>query len=92
MVHFPNPPRAVTQITVAARSLHHSGFNHPREQTMSNNETEAKLNDVNRALTDAELDAVPGAGFPYFNSDSAVYQTVMMAAAYAYREAQYFGR
>jgi hypothetical protein len=57
---------------------------------MSNN-SETARNELNRALTDAELDEICGAGFPYFNSDSAVYQTVMAAAAWSYREAKYFG-
>jgi hypothetical protein len=63
----------------------------PQEQMMTNNESEAKLCELNRALTDAELDNIPGAGFPYFNSDSPVYQTVMAVAAWSYREAKYFG-
>lgn len=56
---------------------------------MPNNTTEPEY-DVNRIMTDAELDDVPGAGFPWFNSDSPVYKTVMAVAAYTYRMGKYF--
>jgi hypothetical protein len=71
--------------------LHQTGNDQPKEQTMTGNKSETEWNELNRALTDAELDDISSAGFPYFNSDSAVYQTVMAAAAWSYRGAKYFG-